>query len=164
MTDICAFLQGLGIAYTRTEHPAVFTVEEADRLVPPLPGAKTKNLFLRDDKAKNHFLVVVQSDRSVDLRALSDALGVRKLGFGSPDRLKRLLGIDPGSVTVLAVVNDGAGAVKVVVDAALWRAEAIQCHPLVNTATLVIRTDGIRKFLEATRHDPIVMDVPISRP
>ena len=69
MTDIYEILDRHGISYERTDHPPVFTVEEADRLVPPLPGAKTKNLFLRDNKGKRHFLVVVSGDKQVDLEA-----------------------------------------------------------------------------------------------
>ena len=92
--DIYQFFADHGIEYERHNHPPVFTVEEALRLVPPLPAAKTKNLFLRDRKGKRHFLVVVGYEKAVDLKALTSLLGVSKLGFASPQRLKRYLGID----------------------------------------------------------------------
>jgi Ala-tRNA(Pro) deacylase len=158
--DVLRFLDEHGVAYERADHPAVFTVEEADRLVPPLPGAKTKNLFVYDDRARKHFLVVLPSDRSADLKALAPLLGVRKLSFGSPDRLKKSLGIDPGAVSILAAANDSAGEVQVVVDRGIWEAAALQCHPLVNTSTLVVPLEAVRKFLEAVRHPPLVLDVP----
>ena len=106
--DIEAFLREHGIDAARHEHPPVMTVEESDRLVPRLPGAKTKNLFLRDKKGARHFLVTVPHDLAVDLNALGSALGAGRLGFASPERLAKHLGITPGSVSLLALVNDAA--------------------------------------------------------
>ena len=160
MTDIYGFLNSHGLIYERHDHPAVFTCEEAERLVPPLPAAKVKNLFMRDRKGLRHFLVMVGYHKAVDLKALSSVLGSKGLSFASPDRLKRHLGVDPGSVTVLSLVHDGTGAVEVIVDEALWRSEAIQCHPLVNTSTLVIPMEEIRRFLDLTGHEARVLDVP----
>ena len=154
------FLRTHGIAAVRHEHPAVMTVEESERLVPPLPGAKTKNLFLRDKKGARHFLVTVPHDLPVDLNALGAALGVGRLGFASPDRMLAHLGITPGSVSLLALCNDRAGAVEFVVDRRVWEAAAVQAHPLINTATMVIAHPDLARFLEATGHEPRVIDVP----
>ena len=160
MSDIYSFLKRHGIAYERQDHPAVFTVAQARRLVPPLPGAKTKNLFLRDRKGERHFLVVVGYEKAVDLKAMSSVLGVSKLGFASPERLQRYLGVDPGAVSILGVVNDARGDVEVIVDRVLWQANAFQCHPLVNTSTLVISRADIKRFLDATGHQVRIVDVP----
>jgi Ala-tRNA(Pro) deacylase len=160
LVDIYEFLETHDIAYERQDHPAVFTVEEALRLVPPLPAAKTKNLFLRDRKGRRHFLVVVGYDKSVDLKALTPLLNVTKLGFASPARLQRYLGVDPGSVSILGVVNDSDNAVEVIVDQDLWQAQAFQCHPLVNTSTLVISRDHLQRFLDLTGHPVTVLKVP----
>ncbi len=137
--DLESFLRDHGVGATRFEHPPVMTVEESERLVPPLPGAKTKNLFLRDKKGLRHFLVTVPHDRVVDLNALGAAIGAGRLGFASPERLVTHLGITPGSVSLLALVNDRAHVVELVVDRALWGADAVQAHPLTNT-----RDDGRR--------------------
>jgi Ala-tRNA(Pro) deacylase len=160
MTDIYQFLADHDIAYERHDHPPVFTTEEANRLVPPMPAAKTKNLFLRDRKGQRHFLVVVGYEKVVDLKALTSLLGVKKLGFASPKRLRKHLGLDPGAVSILGVVNDSDGAVEVVVDRALWKAKALRCHPLVNTSTLVISRDDIERFLELTGHSVRILSVP----
>src|SRR5947207_5073275 len=106
MIDLDRFLAAHGIAAPRFEHPAVMTCEESDRLVPPLPGAKSKNLFLRDRKGLRHLLVTVPPERAVDLNALGAALGVGRLGFASAERLDKHLAITPGSVSLLALVND----------------------------------------------------------
>lgn len=158
--DIDTFLHRHGISAVRHEHAAVMTVEESERLVPPMPGAKTKNLFLRDKKGARHFLVTVPASRAVDLGALGAALGAGRLGFASPERLQKHLAIAPGSVSLLALVNDTAGAVEFVIDRALWDAEAVQAHPLTNTATMIVAHSDLEKFLRLTGHVPRVIDVP----
>ena len=162
--NVEAFLREHGIAATRHDHPPVMTVEESLRLVPPLPGAKTKNLFLRDKKGKRHFLVTVRHDLAVDLSALESVLGVRGLGFGSPERLSKYLGVTPGSVSLLALVNDKSAAVEFVIDRKLWEAPAVHAHPLRNDATLVIAHADLERFLTATGHVPRVIDVPATGP
>ena len=158
--DLEAFLEAHGIVAPRTDHPAVMTCEEADRLVPKLPGAKTKNLFLRDKKGLRHLLVSVPPERAVDLNALGTVLGVGRMGFASADRLAKHLAITPGSVSLLALFNDRQHAVEFVIDRSLWEAPAIQAHPLTNTATVVLRHEDLERFLAATGHVPKVIDVP----
>ena len=161
--NIYQFLSDHHIPYERHDHPAVYTVEESRRLVPPLPGAKTKNLFLRDRKGRRHILVTVGHEKNVDLKTLADLLGIGKLSFASSDRLFRFLGVDPGAVTMLAVVNDRRHAVEVVMDEPIWHATAVQCHPLVNTSTLVIPQEHLQRFFEITGHLVQVIDVPVRR-
>ena len=98
--DIFEFLQAQGIVAERHSHPPVMTVEESLRLVPKLPGLKTKNLFLRDKKGRRHLLVTVPHDLPVDLDALGVALDAHKLGFASAERLLKHLEIRPGSVSL----------------------------------------------------------------
>ena len=158
--DIFAFLQQHAINYERVDHPPVYTVAEAQEKVPPIAGAETKNLFVRNKKATRHFLVVVGYDKSVDLKRLAAALGVKRLGFASPDRLMTYLGIKPGSVSLLAILNDTDAAVEVVVDQAVWEADRLKCHPLVNTSTLSIAQSDIERIFEITHHTVTVIDVP----
>ena len=160
MADLNSFLTTHGIACERVEHPPVFTMDEVERLVPPLDGAATKNLFLRDKKGTRQALVVVGASKPVDLRALAASTGFERPSFGSADRLKRCLGIEPGSVSLLALVNDPGHAVELFIDRDLWAADAIHCHPLVNTATLAVRRDDVERFLSATGHGFRLVDVP----
>jgi Ala-tRNA(Pro) deacylase len=159
-TDICEFLAEHGIEYERCDHPPVFTCEEAERHVPPMAGAKTKNVFVRDKKGQRHFLVMVGYEKVVDLKALGAILGVGPLSLASPRRLKELLGVDPGSVTILALINDGEKNVEVVFDEVLWESPAFRCHPLVNTSTLAISKANIRRFLDLTGHKARILDIP----
>lgn len=160
MPDLLEFLAAQGIRCERADHPPVFTIDEMERLVPPLAGAPTKNLFLRDKKGTRQALVVVGASKPVDLRALAASTGFERPSFGSADRLRRCLGIEPGSVSLLALVNDTNHAVEVFIDRDLWTAPAMHCHPLVNTATLSVRHDDIERFLAATGHRYRLVDIP----
>jgi len=146
-------LDSLGIAHTSVEHPPVFTVEEAKALRGELPGAHIKNLFLRNKK-EEMWLVVALEDRAVDLRRLGDVLGAGRLSFGSAERLKRALGVEPGSVTPLALANDDAHGVRLALDRGVMEGGPINAHPLTNTMTTGLKRDDLVKFLEATGHKP----------
>jgi Ala-tRNA(Pro) deacylase len=151
----------LGIDYCRYDHEAVFTCEEAERAVPDRDPsvAHTKNLFLRDQKGRRHWLLVTSCAKSVDLKALAATIGSDKLGLASPERLARYLGVTPGSVTLFGLVHDVERAVALLVDREVWDAPAWRCHPLVNTATLVVPKAGVEAFLAATGHRPGIIDV-----
>jgi Ala-tRNA(Pro) deacylase len=158
--NIYEFLLQNKIPYERYDHEAVFTCEQADKLGIKTTAAKTKNLFLRDRKARRHFLVTVGDEKSVDIKCLEEVLEVKGLSFASAGRLWEYLGLTPGSVTILSVINDTPGRVEVIVDKDLWQCGAIQCHPLVNTSTLVISRQDIERFLLLTGHTAKIMDVP----
>jgi Ala-tRNA(Pro) deacylase len=162
--DLASCLDGHGIEAARYDHPPVMTVEESERLVPQLPGAKTKNLFLRNRKGDRHLLVTVPHDVAVDLAALGAQIGAGRLGFASADRLLKHLGITPGSVSLLALVNDASHAVEFVIDRRLWEADAVHAHPLVNSATMVLPHRELERFLAATGHDVRIIDVPTDLP
>jgi Ala-tRNA(Pro) deacylase len=162
---LCARLDEWGVAYQRHDHPPVYTCEEAERLGPRETDAiHTKNLFLRDKKGRRHWLLVTTCEKAVDLKGLAPRLGADNLSLGSADRLLRHLGVTPGAVTLLAVVNDPERVVKVVIDRSAWTGAPLRCHPLVNTATLVIPAAGIERVLERTGHEPTFVDVPVRPP
>ena len=154
-------LDDAGIVWTMHEHEAVFTVEQSVRLHAGIPGIHTKNLFLRD--ASGEFWVVsAPHDAQVDLKALCAAIGAKKVSFGKPDDMMRLLGAIPGAVTPLAAFNDTAGTVKFVIDGRLAAAECLNVHPLRNTATISLCGSGLLSFLTGTGHVPVVIAVPAS--
>lgn len=158
--EVCAWLDGHGIAYQRFDHPAVFTCEAAVALVPAAAaGVQTKNLFLRDKRGRRQWLVVTDCAKPVDLKALAPLIGADNLTLGSPDRLARHLGVTPGSVTLLALVNDPEHLVQLVIDREL-EGKAWRCHPMVNTATLSMPWESVEAFLGATEHTPLHVRVP----
>jgi Ala-tRNA(Pro) deacylase len=153
-------LDQLGIAHRTVEHPPVFTVEEAKALRGNLPGHHIKNLFLRNKK-EEMWLVVALEDRAIDLKRLGDVLGAGRLSFGSADRLKRYLGVEPGSVTPLSLANDEARAVQLVLDRGVVDGGPVNAHPLVNTMTTALAPADLLRFFEATGHTPRWLDFPL---
>lgn len=158
--DIYEFLTLHEILYRRYDHEPVFTCEQADRLDIRDGSAKTKNLFLRDRKGTRHILVTVAAGKEVSLKALGSLLEAKSLSFASAERLDRYLRLSPGSVTLLGLVNDREGKVEMILDQDLLGFESMQCHPLVNTSTLVITMDEVMRFLDLTGHRPRVLRVP----
>jgi len=158
--QLFARLDQLGIAHRTVEHPPVFTVEEAKALRGNLPGHHIKNLFLRNKK-EEMWLVVALEDRTIDLKRLGEVLGAGRLSFGSADRLKRYLGVEPGSVTPLSLANEEARAVRLVLDRGMADGGPVNAHPLVNTMTTALAPADLLRFFEATGHTPRWLDFPL---
>jgi len=156
--DLFARLAALGIAHRAVEHPPLFTVEQSKALRGELPGGHTKNLFLRNKKGAM-WLVTCLEDRPVDLKALGEALGAGRLSFGSPERLMRHLGVLPGAVTPLAVMNDKAGQVELAIDAALLAHDPVNVHPLTNDMTVALSPRDLLRFLEEVGHPPRMLEL-----
>jgi Ala-tRNA(Pro) deacylase len=155
-TGLIRLLADLGVPHVTTDHPAQFHVgdnPDVDRL----PGAHTKNLFLKDAKGQL-WLVSAAQGTAIDLKALPRAIGSARLSFGSAELMRETLGVTPGSVTAFALVNDTARRVRFVIDKALWEAEEVNFHPLVNTATTRVTGLGLRRFLAAIEVVPVVVD------
>ena len=146
--------------YQLLEHPAVHTIDEALIHVPAMRGLMVKNLFVRDEKGRRHFLVIVPFDKRIDLAALGRLLPASKLSMASPERLLQHLGITPGSVSLFALIHDGAQAVELVLDQAMWDAGHVQAHPLRNPATVALSHATLVRFLAHTGHVPRIVTVP----
>lgn len=150
---ILALLASLGIDAKTYEHPPIFTVADGEEHWRGIPGTHCKNLFLKDAKGQM-WLVSCPTGRKVDLKALPDKIGSARISFGSSDRLRATLFIEPGSVTPFALANDMDKKVICVLDKAMMQDELLAFHPLVNTATTTVSPDGLLTFLKATGHAP----------
>jgi Ala-tRNA(Pro) deacylase len=153
------YLDSHAISYQRLTHPAVYTCEQAERFRPKTQGVSTKNLFLADKKQANFYLVMLACEKRLDISQLRQQLGSSKLHFGSEARLLEFLGVTPGAVTVLGLVNDIGQRVSLFVDRQIWGEEYFLCHPLVNTATLLLAKPSLVKFFELTDHKPHIIDI-----
>ena len=155
--DLFALLDRLGIATTTVEHPPLFTVEQSRALRGTIPGGHTKNLFLIDRKDRL-FLVSAEEDANVDLKRLHTKVGASgRFSFGKPELLRSSLGIEPGSVSPFAALNDKNLVVTIVLDEALMRHDTINFHPLINSRTTRIRREDFIRFLAATGHQPLIV-------
>jgi Ala-tRNA(Pro) deacylase len=145
--ELLNVLSQIGIEYTNHEHPAVYTVEEADLQHEGIEGVHSKNLFFKDKK-KNMFLVVTLSDKPIRIKEVAQKIGSKNMSFAKPGLLAEVLGIIPGAVTPFAVINDQNHAVKVILDEEMMENQLLNFHPLVNTATTTISSMDLIKFME----------------
>jgi Ala-tRNA(Pro) deacylase len=153
MTDleasVVARLRELGIEYTRHEHPAAATVDEAETHWADIDATHCKNLFLRNQKGNRHYLVVLVASKKADLKAVADQVGDGKLSFASAERLMSHLGLTPGSVSPFGLINDRHRAVRVVMDRDLKTAARLSFHPNINTVTFTVAASDFARFLAA---------------
>jgi Ala-tRNA(Pro) deacylase len=140
-------LEKLNISYVKHEHPPVFTVEQAEQHWENITGARCKNLFLRNKKGNRHYLVILESSKKAALKSLEKQLGEDRLSFASEERLRKYLGLETGAVSPFGLINDSREEVQVVIDRDLKKAERINFHPNVNTATVGVSFEDFERFL-----------------
>jgi len=140
-------LDQLGIKYSVKQHPPVYTVEEVEQYWRDIPGSHCKNLFLRDQKGKKHYLVVMMHNKKVNMASLAEQIGDGRLSFASEERLEKYLGLKTGAVSPFGIINDPNGHVRVVLDSELKGADWVSFHPNVNTATVTISFKDFERFL-----------------
>ncbi len=149
-------LVALGIDAEIVAYPKHTTIKEGKRLRGDLDGVSTKNLLLKDKKGRL-FLVAAEEDNEVDLKSLHTRINARgRLRFASAEEMRRVLGVDPGTLTPLAVINDTSCDVTVVLDQALSDAEQINFHPMVHTESIGLSVEQLRAFLDSCSHPLVV--------
>ena len=155
--ELLKILDQIHIEYKNTEHPPVFTVEEADQHTQHLEGVHSKNLFFKDKK-KHLFLVITLAHKPIVIKDMAKRIGGKNMSFAKPDLLMEILGVSPGSVTPFAAVNiPGDREVKIVLDAELMENDILNFHPLENTATTTIQSQDLVKFLEHVGQTPEII-------
>ena len=146
-------LNELNIEYKEIEHTPVYTIEDMDNLGDIFENAKIcKNLFVRDQKGKRHFLVVLPEEKRAPLADIATKIGSTKLSFASEERLMKYLKLEPGAVTPLSVINDEENAVEVVFDEDLKKENMLGVHPCVNTSTILITPNNLEKYVTANNN------------
>lgn len=161
-SELFAFFDAHGIDHRTTDHPAVFRVGEGEEVKAAIPGAHTKNLFLKD--AKGQLWLISAADRTqIDLKRLHTVIGSARLSFGKEELLIEALGVRAGSVTAFALINDPDQRVRFVLDRTLAEADLVNFHPLENTGTTTTSQAGFRRFLAALGREPLVVDFAAMR-
>ena len=154
---LIAWMAEHGVDQTTHDHPAVFRVEEGLDLKADLPGAHTKNLFLKDHKGRL-WLISARQDTVIDLKRAAAAMGSGRLSFGNEALMWETLGVRPGSVTALGLINDAERHVTFVLDQRLWEADVVNFHPLTNTATTALDQAAFRRVLALLGREPVLVD------
>ena len=141
------FLNKSGVNYEITEHKAVFNMEELGEVKLPYPEFDAKNLFVRDDKKQNYYLITVKGDKRVNLKEFRKKYGLRNLSFASAEELMKIMGLTPGSVTPLGLLNDEEHIVKFYLDSE-FNGTLIGVHPNDNTATVWLKSEDLIKIIK----------------
>jgi Ala-tRNA(Pro) deacylase len=161
--ELLDHLAGLGISADTVAHDPVFTVAESRPVKARIPGAHSKNLFVKDKKGR-FFLITAKDETPIDLKRAHEAIGASgRLSFGSADQLRDVLGVEPGSVTPFAVINDRDGRVTLILDFNLMHHERVNFHPLINSMTTGVSPEGLIRFVRATGHEPVILRLPEPR-
>ncbi len=154
--DLFARFEKLAIKTETFEHTPIMTVEEGHAVWKDIPGVHCKNLFLKDGK-KDYWLIVAPADRAINLKAITPAIGAKRLSFARPERLQEILAVEPGSVTPFALINDEEARVNVVLDRWMTEQSVLNFHPLENTATTSISAPDLIAFIKSCGHEPAVV-------
>ena len=152
------YLETHGVSYDVTEHAAVYNMEELDAVDLPYPEADAKNLFVRDDKKKNYYMITVKGDKRVNLKEFRKAHGLRNLSFASPEDLMRITGLIPGAVTPLGLLCDEERIVTLYVDSS-FSGGLVGVHPNDNTATVWLRTEDLIRLIREHGNEVRVTEV-----
>lgn len=152
MADILEILKQHNVPFVKYDHKAVFTNEDSEKLGIGAAAQNTKNLFLADEKNQRFYLLTIQHGKRADLKKFGVMIGERKLHFSNEAWLKDLLGLTPGSVTPLGLINDADHKVKFYIDSDLLKQEKIYVHPNINTATLEIPLEDFKRLIESSNH------------
>jgi len=150
--EVFTLLDKMGIQYEVEHHAAVFTIEDMENLNMVHIDKVAKNLFVRDDKKRNYYLLVIKKDKSANLKEVQNQLGSKRLSFASEGDLSKYLGLSKGEVTPFGVLNDTENAVNVVIDKDLAGYEFIGVHPNDNRATVWIAVGDLEKVLKSVGH------------
>ena len=160
--DLFALFDRLGVKHETLNHPPVHTVGEGEEIKSKLPGAHTKNLFLKDAKGQL-WLISAEGHAQIDLKRLHTVIGSARLSFGNADLMAETLGVTPGSVTAFGLINDRDRRVRFVLERTLAEAELVNFHPLINTATTTVSREGFAAFLAGLGITPMVVDFAAMR-
>ena len=156
-----ALLDSLGIEYRRVDHEHADTIEACEQVEGLLECKICKNLFLTNRQQTDFYLLVMPGEKPFKTKLLSKQIGSARLSFASPEHMEKYLDITPGSVSILGLMNDKGGAVRLLVDRDLLKEEYFGCHPCINTSSLRLKTaDVLEKLLPAMGHEPSFVDLP----
>lgn len=154
------FLDALGLSYRRVDHDPAMTMAVCEEIDRALEATICKNLFLSNRQGTDFYLLMMPGDKPFKTKDLSAQLGTARLSFGAPEKMEELLHTAPGSASVLGLMHDKENRVQLVIDREVLEGEFVGCHPLVNTASLRLRTSDLKDvILPAVGHTPIVVEL-----
>jgi len=159
LEKVLALLQDLNIDYKLTEHEAIPTVEAAEKFWKDIAGMHCKNLFFRNNKGRQHYLLVAEKDTKISIKAFGSQIGSDRLSFASERRMEKYLQLKPGSVSPFGIMNDTENHVLVYLDSKIKEAEIVNFHPNINTATVSLSLADFIKFMDWSQNQYSFVDL-----
>ncbi|MBU0757271.1 MAG: prolyl-tRNA synthetase associated domain-containing protein [Nanoarchaeota archaeon] len=153
------YLEINNISYTLHKHEPVFTVEQAKIYCRHIPGMHCKNLFLQDKTKNGYYLILMPAEKKLVINKLAKMIDLKKMSFAPPDELKRIMDLDPGSVSPFGLIHDKGKETTLLIDKEIWDADIVTFHPNVNSETLEIKRDDFRKYVESLGCRYEVLDI-----
>ena len=150
--EVELFLTKNNIEFILHKHPAVFTCEEAEKHCNNIPGLSCKNLFLKDKKADNYYLVIMPAKKRMDLKNVASRVSSKKITFANEQELQAILKLTKGAVSPFGLINDKETKTKVQIDKELWEADIVSFHPNINTETIELSKEMFHRFIHALKH------------
>ena len=149
--EVKEYLAKIGISFRTFKHPPVYTCEEAKKYNKSIRGVHSKNLFLKDEKSRRFYLVIIPEHKKLDMQGLGMVVGDR-LKFANESDLKEILGLTSGAVSPFGLINDKECRIELLIDKDVWESEYVSFHPNVNTETLEIPREGFRKYVNSLKN------------
>lgn len=149
--DIKEYLKKLNIEYITHKHPKVYTCEQADNYNKQIKGIHSKNLFIKDRKSKNFYLIILPADKNLDIKKFEAILN-EKLKFANEENLKEILNLTPGSVSPFGLINDKESIVHIIIDKEVWESDIVSFHPNINTETLELSGLNFKKYINSLKN------------
>lgn len=159
ITKVTNYLTSIDVPYKLIRHEAVVTTEESQKIIHVPDCMSCKSLYVKDKKSDNYYMVVLPFDKRADMRGLASYVGCAKFEFATEEKLFADLGVHRGSVSPYAFLNESPRySAKLLIDAEVWNSNQVKFHPCDNTATVVVKTDDFKKFLESIGKETIIVN------
>ncbi len=154
--EIKQYLKNLNINFKTHIHPAVFTCEQADEYNQEIKGIHSKNLFLKDRKSKNFYLIIIPANKNLEIKKFEPLLN-QKLKFANENDLQEILKLTPGSVSPFGLINDKEIKVQIIIDKEIWNSDFVSFHPNINTETLELTNQDFHKYINSLKNKLIII-------
>lgn len=156
---VCSYLDNLGVAYKKIEHPPAATIEECKKIEEIINDTICKNLLLRTTNGSAYYLLILRNDKHFVTSRISKILGSSRLSFTSGEEMENMLNTSPGSLSILSLIFDKEKKIKLAIDRDVIENEYFCCHPCDNSATLKIKSsDILNTFIPSLGTDPIIIE------
>lgn len=156
MKEIKQYLKELNIKFKEFIHPPLYTCEQAEKYNKEIKGIHCKNLFLKNKKAANYYLIIIPASEKLNLKKLESLLN-EKLKFANEEELKNILNLTPGAVSPFGLINDKDNKTILIIKKQIWDSDFVSFHPNINTETLELNKNDFQKYVKSLKNRLLII-------